>query len=332
MVALVIAAGSPRRTRLEARPAGRAPARPWRDEPRAPPRHRSGGMAGARAMAKALAQASGLPVVLAPSLCGAPGGWGNELLMTGLERLNVLSTPALYRPEVALEDHPVEHGQAAHHALTMDGLDARHGTPPAPTPVDVWSRLVEDGRGGQHRVGRDGSPSPAVDCGRRHLTPTRRQRTNGHLCAGVADRTSREQGPAARCSSRRWTGRRPPRDAVSWRPVRQDPWSASVHRWLGPGEVQMRAGTETIELGERVSRALTMENSGPRRRRIWWIVSSAVLAASSGPQNGGGDLGTGPDFGVDRQGRGPGALPLGRDRGRRPPIRRQEPPRPHPHR
>jgi hypothetical protein len=253
--------------------------------------------------------------------------------MTGLERLNVLSTPALYRPEVALEDHPVEHGQAAHHALTMDGLDARHGTPPAPTPVDVWSRLVEDGRGGQHRVGRDGSPSPAVDCGRRHLTPTRRQRTNGHLCAGVADRTSREQGPAARCSSRRWTGRRPPRDAVSWRPVRQDPWSASVHRWLGPGEVQMRAGTETIELGERVSRALTMENSGPRRRRIWWIVSSAVLAASSGPQNGGGDLGTGPDFGVDRQGRGPGALlRLGRGRGRRPPIRRQEPPRPHPHR
>jgi hypothetical protein len=209
VVALVIAAGSPRRTRLEARPAGRAPARPWRDEPRAPPRHRSGGMAGARAMAKALAQASGLPVVLAPSLCGAPGGWGNELLMTGLERLNVLSTPALYRPEVALEDHPVEHGQAAHHALTMDGLDARHGTPPAPTPVDVWSRLVEDGRGGQHRVGRDGSPSPAVDCGRRHLTPTRRQRTNGHLCAGVTDRTSREQGPAARCSSRRWTGRRP---------------------------------------------------------------------------------------------------------------------------
>jgi hypothetical protein len=40
----------------------------------------------------------------------------------------------------------------------------------------------------------------------------------------------------------------------------------------------MRARTETIELGERVSRALTMENSGPVRRRIWWIVSSAVLA------------------------------------------------------
>ena len=39
----------------------------------------------------------------------------------------------------------------------------------------------------------------------------------------------------------------------------------------------MRAGTETIELGVRVSRVLTMENSGPRRRRIWWIVSSAVL-------------------------------------------------------
>src|SRR5438445_913855 len=60
--------------------------------------------------------------------------------------------------------------------------------------------------------------------------------------------------------------------------------SASVHCQLGPGEVQMRARTETIELGERVSRALIMENSGPARRRIWWIVSSAVLAPLSGPQ------------------------------------------------
>ena len=46
----------------------------------------------------------------------------------------------------------------------------------------------------------------------------------------------------------------------------------------------MRARTETIELGERVSRALIMENSGPARRRIWWIVSSAVLAPLIGPQ------------------------------------------------
>jgi hypothetical protein len=46
----------------------------------------------------------------------------------------------------------------------------------------------------------------------------------------------------------------------------------------------MRARTETIELGERVSRALTMENSGPARRRIWWIVSLAVLAPLRGPQ------------------------------------------------
>ena len=46
----------------------------------------------------------------------------------------------------------------------------------------------------------------------------------------------------------------------------------------------MRARTETIELGERVSRALTMENTGPTRRRIWWIVSSAVLAPPRGPQ------------------------------------------------
>jgi hypothetical protein len=77
---------------------------------------------------------------------------------------------------------------------------------------------------------------------------------------------------------------RPPGDAVFWRPVGQDPWSASVHCQLGPGEVQMRARTETIELGERVARALTMENSGPARRRIWWIVSSAVLAPLSRPQ------------------------------------------------
>lgn len=54
----------------------------------------------------------------------------------------------------------------------------------------------------------------------------------------------------------------------------------------------MRARTETIELGERVSRALTMENSGPRRCRIWWIVSSALLAAYK--QDGGGT--TGPDL------------------------------------
>jgi hypothetical protein len=60
------------------------------------------------------------------------------------------------------------------------------------------------------------------------------------------------------------------------------------------GEVQMRARTETIELGERVSRALTMENSGPVRRRIWWIVSSAVLAPFSGPQAGGRTMG--PDL------------------------------------
>ena len=75
-----------------------------------------------------------------------------------------------------------------------------------------------------------------------------------------------------------------PGDAVSSRPGGQDPWSASVHCQLGPGEAQMRARTETIELGERVSRALTMENSGPARRRIWWIVSSAVLAPLRGPQ------------------------------------------------
>jgi hypothetical protein len=56
----------------------------------------------------------------------------------------------------------------------------------------------------------------------------------------------------------------------------------------------MRARTETIELGERVSRALTMENSGPARRRIWWIVSSAVLAPLSGPQAEGET--TGPDL------------------------------------
>jgi hypothetical protein len=56
----------------------------------------------------------------------------------------------------------------------------------------------------------------------------------------------------------------------------------------------MRARTETIELGERVSRALTMENSGPVRRRIWWIVSSAVLAPFSGPQAGGRTMG--PDL------------------------------------
>jgi hypothetical protein len=45
----------------------------------------------------------------------------------------------------------------------------------------------------------------------------------------------------------------------------------------------MLARTETIELGERVSRALSMENSGLARRRIWWIVSLAVLAPLSGP-------------------------------------------------
>lgn len=41
----------------------------------------------------------------------------------------------------------------------------------------------------------------------------------------------------------------------------------------------MRAKTELSELGERVCRALVMENSGPIRRRIWWIVRSAVLSA-----------------------------------------------------
>jgi hypothetical protein len=33
-----------------------------------------------------------------------------------------------------------------------------------------------------------------------------------------------------------------------------------------------------IELGERVARALVMENTGPAARRAWWIVSSVVLA------------------------------------------------------
>jgi hypothetical protein len=32
------------------------------------------------------------------------------------------------------------------------------------------------------------------------------------------------------------------------------------------------------ELGDRVARALVMENIGSRRRREWWIVSEYVLA------------------------------------------------------
>jgi hypothetical protein len=94
----------------------------------------------------------------------------------------------------------------------------------------------------------------------------------------------------------------------------------------------MRGWTETIELGERVSRALTMENSGPRRRRIWWIVSSGVLAASSGPQAGGGT--SGPDLtsaSIDKatgQVRYVFDVAVDDDL----PLRRQELPRPHPHR
>ncbi|HWS44988.1 MAG TPA: hypothetical protein VN636_03935 [Acidimicrobiia bacterium] len=36
-----------------------------------------------------------------------------------------------------------------------------------------------------------------------------------------------------------------------------------------------------IELGDRVCRALVMENTGTRARRLWWIVSSDVLAEVS---------------------------------------------------
>jgi hypothetical protein len=36
-----------------------------------------------------------------------------------------------------------------------------------------------------------------------------------------------------------------------------------------------------IELGERVVRALVMENTGSPARRAWWIVSSAILAECS---------------------------------------------------
>jgi len=32
------------------------------------------------------------------------------------------------------------------------------------------------------------------------------------------------------------------------------------------------------ELGDRVCRALVMENTGPRSRRVWWIVSEDTLA------------------------------------------------------
>jgi hypothetical protein len=35
------------------------------------------------------------------------------------------------------------------------------------------------------------------------------------------------------------------------------------------------------ELGERVARAIVMENVGSCRRRAWWIVSDYVLAVSA---------------------------------------------------
>jgi hypothetical protein len=93
----------------------------------------------------------------------------------------------------------------------------------------------------------------------------------------------------------------------------------------------VQARTETIELGERVSRALTMENSGPRRRRIWWIVSCAVLAASSGPQSSGGT--PGPDLtsaSIDKAGQVRYVFDEAMDDD--PPLRRQDLPRPHPNR
>ena len=39
--------------------------------------------------------------------------------------------------------------------------------------------------------------------------------------------------------------------------------------------------TSEMELGERVVRALAMENSGSPARRAWWIVSSAILVECS---------------------------------------------------
>jgi hypothetical protein len=36
------------------------------------------------------------------------------------------------------------------------------------------------------------------------------------------------------------------------------------------------------ELGNRVVRAMAMENTGPKRRRAWWIVSAAVSALVTG--------------------------------------------------
>ena len=46
------------------------------------------------------------------------------------------------------------------------------------------------------------------------------------------------------------------------------------------GETDMRQ-TMRDELGDRVCRALVMENSGKPSRRTWWIVSSGVLAECS---------------------------------------------------
>jgi hypothetical protein len=57
--------------------------------------------------------------------------------------------------------------------------------------------------------------------------------------------------------------------------------STSTHDW--PRRPRDLHG---IELGDRVARALVMENSGAPKRRVWWIISSAVVAYSEAQRRG----------------------------------------------